>query len=287
MKELRRSVFTAFLAVFIFVAAGPVWAGSLRFYYSTYLGGGGNDYGWGLALDGSGNAYVTGYTDSTDFPTGPAFQGAWTGSDDAFVSKLAPGGTALVYSTYLGGGGTDRGYSIAVDNTGRAYVTGRCSSTDFPTAQAFQGTFGGGNRDAFITKLGPNGTALGYSTYLGGGALDQGNEIALDGSGNVYVSGRSSSTNFPTKQAFQGTKAGGYDAFVTKLVPSGTAIAYSTYLGGGNDERGIKIAVDRSGKAYVTGRCSSTDFPTAQAFQGTFGGGNRDAFITKLGPNGT
>ncbi|MCP4666466.1 MAG: hypothetical protein GY849_08860, partial [Deltaproteobacteria bacterium] len=253
--------------------------------YSTYLGGSALDQGNEITLDGSGNIYVVGRSDSTNFPTKQAFQGTNAGNQDAFIAKLDPTGATLAYSTYLGGASLDQGIGIALDGSGNVYVSGRSSSTNFPTKQAFQGT-NAGNQDAFIAKLDPTGATLAYSTYLGGASLDQGIGIALDGSGNVYVSGRSSSTNFPTKQAFQGTNAGGYDAFITKLVPSGTALAYSTYLGGGNDERGIKIAVDRSGKAYVTGITHSTDFPTKQAFQGT-NAGDTDAFVTKLVPSGT
>ncbi len=285
MKELRRSVFTAFLAVFIFVAAGPVWAGSLRLYNATYLGGGVNDYGWGIAVDNSGNTYVTGFTNSTDFPTGQAFQGTNAGNEDAFVSKLAPGGTALVYSTYLGGTGVDRGLGIAVDGSGNAYVTGRCDSSDFPTVQPINGTLGG-SRDAFVSKLAPSGTALTYSTYLGGGAVEQGKGIALDGSGNAYVTGYTESTDFPTVQPINGTLGGSRDAFVSKLAPSGTALTYSTYLGGGNKDRGARIAVDVSGNAYVTGRTNSIDFPTAQPFQGALSS-NYDVFVSKLAPSGT
>ncbi|MCP4557291.1 MAG: hypothetical protein GY836_17945, partial [Herbaspirillum sp.] len=272
--------------VFILVAAGPALAGSLQLSYSTYLGGDETDRGYGIAVDGSGNAYVTGYTGSTDFPTGQAFQGN-VGSVDAFVSKLAPSGGTLVYSTYLGGGGIDRGYGIAVDGSGNAYVTGYTGSTDFPTAQAFQGTYAGGSWDAFVSKVAPSGGTLVYSTYLGGGSGDSASGIALDTSGAAYVTGYTWSTNFPTGQAFQGALGGGgnYDAFVSKLAPGGTALTYSTYLGGAGYETGNGIAVDGSGNAYVTGYTTSTDFPTAQAFQGTRPG-DYDAFVSKLAPSG-
>jgi len=179
------------------------------------------------------------------------------------VTKLNPTGTALVYSTYLGGTGNDAGYGIAVDTAGNAYVTGVTYSTDFPTTTgAFQTTFGGGYGEAFVTKLNPTGTALVYSTYLGGTGSDIGGGIAVDTAGNAYVTGSTGSTFPTTAGAFQTTFGGVYDAFVTKLNPTGTALVYSTYLGGTGNDAGDGIAVDTAGNAYVTGFTESTDFPT-------------------------
>ena len=178
---------------------------------------------------------MTGTTHSTDFPTTPGpSRRPIGGNDDAFVTKLNPTGTALVYSTYLGGTSDDYGYGIAVDTAGNAYVTGYTASTNFPTTPgAFQTTYGGGSDDAFVTKLNPTGTALVYSTYLGGTDSDGGYGIAVDSAGNAYVTGYTASTNFPTTPgAFQTTFGGNGDAFVTKLNPTGTALVYSTYLGG-------------------------------------------------------
>ena len=185
--------------------------------YSTYLGGSGNDWGYGIAVDSSGNAYVTGLTFSTDFPTQNAFQRRFGGATDVFVTKLNSSGS-LVYSTYLGGSRPDWGYGIAVDSSGNAYVTGLTDSTDFPTTQnAFQRTFIG---DAFVTKLNPSGSLV-YSTYLGGSGMDWGRGIAVDSSGNAYVTGWTDSPDFPTQNAFQrrygGYGGGGEDVFVTKL----------------------------------------------------------------------
>jgi len=281
--------------------------------YSTYLGGVGGDLGYGIAVDAAGNAYITGSTESSNFPTTAGayrtnFQG---GVADAFVAKLNPTGTALLYSTYLGGSGYDEGYGIAVDAVGNAYVTGHTDSTNFPTTSgAFQTIFGvGGFADAFVTKLDPNGTALLYSTYLGGDNYDEGNGIAVDAAGNAYVTGDANSADFPTTPgAFQPTLGGGTcfggpcsDAFVTKLNPTGTAVVYSTYLGGSGNEAGFDsggIAVDSAGNTYVTGVTRSVDFPTtASAFQTTYGGGTcgvspnifpcGDAFVTKLNPVGS
>ncbi|OFV91359.1 MAG: hypothetical protein A3H28_11940 [Acidobacteria bacterium RIFCSPLOWO2_02_FULL_61_28] len=263
--------------------------------YSTYLGGSsGENYHpqAGIAVDPSGNAYVTGTTFSRDFPLVNAFQPAYGGSWDAFVAKLNPAGSALVYSTYLGGSGTDKGFGIAVDSSGNAYVTGGTGSTNFPTANALQAAFAGGapdafsGADAFVTKLNAAGSALVYSTYLGGSSVDQGNGIAVDSTGNAYVTGDTLSGNFPTANAFQSTLRGHYNAFVTKLNAAGTALVYSTYLGGGA-EGGHGIAVDSAGNAYVTGTTfGSTDFPTANAFQAALGGAD-DAFAAKLDTNAT
>jgi beta-propeller repeat-containing protein len=253
--------------------------------YSTYLDGSG---GFGIAVDSSGNAYVTGGA-GFNFPTtAGAFQRTLGGFQDAFVTKLNPDGSALVYSTYLGGSDFEEGRGIALDSSGSAYVTGGTSSTNFPTStEAFQTTFGGGFLDTFVSKLNPDGSALVYSTYLGSSDFDEGLGIALDSSGNAYVTGGTSSTNFPTTPgAFQTTLGGFQDAFVTKLNPDGSALVYSTYLGSGDG--GFGIALDSSGNAYVTGFAGSTQFPTTiGAFQTTFGGGFLDTFVTKLNPDGS
>jgi hypothetical protein len=201
------------------------------------------------------------------------------------VTKLNPAGAALVYSTYLGGSGVDVGFGIALDGAGNAYVTGETNSIDFPaTAGAFQTTFGG-VLDAFVTKLNPTGSALVYSTYLGGNDTDQGLGIAVDAGGNAYVLGSTSSTNFPTTAgAPQPTFGGVLDASVTKLNPAGSALVYSTYLGGSSDDFPGGIALDAAGNAYVTGYTLSPDFPTtAGAFQTTPSGpGFVNAFVAKL-----
>ena len=263
--------------------------------YSTYLGGAGDDQGFGIAVDSSGSAYVTGVTGSTNFPTLGAFQPTFAGGIDAFVSKLNATGSALVYSTYLGGSDDDEGLGIAVDASGSAYVTGFTGSTNFPTtAGAFQPTLAGGP-DAFVTKLNPAGSApLLYSTYLGGSNIDGGFGIAVDSSGSAYVTGDTASTNFPTLGAFQptfGTVSCSnppvcFDAFVTKLNPAGSALVYSSYLGGSDNDEGRGIAVDSSGSAYVTGFTLSTNFPTTGAFQPSLAG-RVDAFVTKLNPAGS
>jgi len=253
--------------------------------YSTYLGGAGTNKGTAIAVDSSNAAYITGYSDSTNFPvTGGAVQTTSGGSADVFVTKLNSSGSAIVYSTYLGGNGDDRGFSIAVDRSGNAYVTGSTSSTNFPVVAALQTRAGGGATDAFVAKLNPTGSALVFSTYLGGTGIDSGNGIAVDDSG-VYVTGSTTSANFPVAGAFQATLGGGQDGFVTKLNAAGSGIIYSTYLGGSLDDRGSSIALDSSGAAYVAGNTSSTNFPIASALQSSNGGAS-DAFVTKLSAAG-
>jgi cysteine-rich repeat protein len=251
--------------------------------YSTYLGGNSPDQGSGIAVDGSGSAYVTGETSSTDFPTANPGQCAIAGGNDAFVAKLSPAGDSLVYATCLGGSGPDSGQGIAVDATGSAYVAGFTLSTNFPTLNALQASLAGAE-DAFVAKLSPQGS-LAYSTYLGGSLADAGHGIAVDGSGSAYVVGETDATDFPTVNALQGSSAGGYDGFVAKLSPAGDALAYSTYLGGSLKDGGQGIAVDGSGSAYVTGSTFSPDFPVLNAVQGSFAG-DADAFVAKLSPEG-
>lgn len=280
--------------------------------YSTLVGGTGADSANSLAIDSKGNAYVTGFTGSKDFPTtAGAYQTAIKGAQDVFVFALNPTGTALVYSTYLGGTIVNRGWDIEVDSAGNAYVTGITNSPNFPTTNgAYQTTKSGptwnmgdpydqsyqDSFDGFITKLNPTGTALVYSTFLGGSMAEQIFSIVVDSAGSAYVLGDfTASLDFPTTPgAFQTTYGGGaYDTFVTKLNPNGTALVYSTYIGGTGDDHGEVLAVDGSGNVYISGQTVSTDFPvTANAFQKTYKGiGSNglggDAFVTKLNPNGT
>ena len=212
--------------------------------YSTYLGGsGGRDRGAGIAVDSSGSAYVTGSTNSDNFPTMNALQPTYRGGgDNAFVSKLNPSGSALVYSTALGGSGFDYATGIAVDSSGNAYVTGVTDSTNFPLMNALQPTYGGGNDDAFVSEINPSGSALVYSTYLGGSAQDAGFGIAVDSSGNAYVTGGTVSTNFPTMNPLQPANAGPTNAFVAKINTKNLSAAVKLVppnLGFGNQTVGI------------------------------------------------
>jgi len=309
--------------------------------YLTYLGGGkgvnspvgADDVGDAIAVDSAGNVYLTGYTSSLDFPvTKGSFQTTFGGQTpnqnlgpfgDAFVAKLNPAGTALVYATYLGGSGDERGSAIAVDSKGNAYVGGDTLSPNFPTLNPYQSSFKGSGGspalcstcgtlvnfgDGFVAELNAAGTALVFSTYLGGALDDSVTALALDGSGNVYVGGATLSSDFPVLNAYQ-SKYGGAastsaqpvlktgDGFVTKFDPTGKLV-YSTYLGGSADDAIMALAVDSTGAAYVTGFTSSANFPaSANAAQKTFAGpatvtGQRgfvwgDAFVAKLAPSGS
>jgi len=260
-----------------------------RLMYSTYLGGTGDDFAIDGTIDRSGNAYVTGFTTSTDFPvTRSAFQGSYGGGGtDTFVAKLNRNGSALVYSTYLGGTGFEQPSDLTVDSSGAAYVPGLTDSRDFPTtAGAFQTSFAGGNVDGFLTKLDPTGSSAAYSTYVGGSGDEGAGAVRVDRSGNAVVPGLTDSTDFPTTPgAIQGANAGGLDAFVIKLNRSGSKLMSSTYLGGSGDDgsNGSGVGLDKSGNAYVVGFTTSADFPTTGgAFQTAFGGGV-DVFVAKLG----
>jgi uncharacterized protein (TIGR03437 family) len=261
--------------------------------YSTYLGGGSLgtgaiDVGYGIAVDNTGAAYVTGDTSSTDFPTRSAFQPGWSGRYNhyVFVTKLSPTGNMLMYSTYLGGIGMDYGRGIAVDGTGAAYVTGWTWSNNFPLQSPIQTHPGDSYPNVFVTKFSPSGNALVYSTYLGGSGPDYARGIAVDGSGSAYVIGDTDSTNFPTHSPYQAS-LDGRDVFVAKLAPSGNALVYSTYLGGSGQDYGYGIAVDGAGSAYLTGQTDSSlrPFPTQPPLE-TRLRGTSDAFVTKLSPAG-
>jgi hypothetical protein len=275
--------------IYVYAFVTKLNASGNALVYSTYLGGSVGDEAFAIAVDSSGNAYVTGWTISTDFPMANPFQANSGGGDEGFVVKLNTSGNSLIYSTYLGGSGHDGPYAIAVDSSGNAYVTGDTTSADFPTANPFQSSIGGGGGyDAFVTKLDASGNSLIYSTYLGGSNGETGYGIAADPSGNAYVTGMVDSTNFPTVNPLQASIGGLINAFVTKLDASGNSLVYSTYLGGNSLDMGAAIAVDSSGNAYVTGRTYSTNFPIANPLQANLsGGGGYDAFITKLDASGT
>ena len=270
--------------------------------YSTYHGGSGIDIGNAVAVDSAGNVLMVGSTASANFPITNALDTVIGGQPDAFghymhdvfVTKFSPDGTKRIYSTYLGGSGRtyDVGYDITTDSFGNLLITGETCSSDFPTIIPVQANYGGGG-DIFIAKLNSTGSALLYSTYLGGTSpyLDIGRSIAVDTSGNAYITGWTYSSDFPTVNPLQAALKGGKDVIVAKLSADGSTLLYSTFLGGsgaGFGDFGYDIAVDSDGNAYVTGATDSLDFPvTSSALQTSFAGGDDDIFISKIDSTGT
>jgi hypothetical protein len=262
--------------------------------YATYLGGSENaDKINGLALAPDGTVYATGQTLSEDFPTTPgAFDRVMNddgqgGVYDAFVSVLDPDGSDLIYSTFLGGDHSDYGHALTVAADGTAYVTGEAQSTDFPTTPgAFDETYNGGG-DPFITRLSPDGSDVAFSTFIGGEAIDTGKAITLGAGRDVYITGNTSSTTYPTTLgAFDRTFNGLNDAFATKLEASGASLIYSTFLGGGNTDSGKDLAIDPGGSLNLVGNTNSPDFPTTPRAFDRVMAGTGDAFVSRLDPTG-
>ena len=256
----------------------------LNLDYSTYLGGAGNDNAFALAVDASGCAYICGNTSSTDFPLQNPYQSD-TESWNAFVSKLSSTGSTLIYSTYVGGDQDDSGTGIAVEADGSAYITGSTASIDFPTLNPFQASHAAGLKDVFVSKLSSSGSALVYSSYLGGDNYDHGGGISVE-NGSAYVAGWTRSSNFPARNPYQSVYAGGFsDIFVSKVSSTGSSLVYSTYLGGEDTDYGDGIFTE-NGSAYICGLTRSTDFPTENPYCSTYIG-NGDAFISKLSSTGS
>jgi len=253
--------------------------------YSTYLGGSANDWGLDIDVDNSGSAYVCGSTASADFPVLDPSQGSFGGFWDAYVAKFSLDGSTLVFATYIGGSGSDAGMRIAVDASGCPYLTGETWSPNFPTQNAYDGTFSGGT-DAYVVKLSSAGNSLIYSTFLGGSdpqtsVEEIGYGIAVDEAGSAYIVGRTSSTDFPKVNAFDSSLGGTRDAFVTKFSPIGNTLAYSTYIGGSKTETAFGVAVDDSGHVTVIGRTECADFPIRAALDSTLNG-TSDVFVSEL-----
>lgn len=269
--------------------------------YSTFLGGASSDVVMGVAVDGSSNTYVTGYTTSANFPTATPLNGTRSGaSSDIFVSKINPAGTALVYSTYLGGTGFDHGHAIAVEASGAVTITGDTSSANFPLQNPLQPVYGGGAADLFITRLNPAGSALTYSTYLGGSATDANGSdeafshmLSVDAAGNALVIGATSSVNFPTVTPLQVAFGGQADVVIAKVNATGSALVFSTFLGGSSVDVGTSIAASAAGDIFITGGTNSTNFPVQAALDSTHGGGTcgtslcPDAFVARLNATGS
>ncbi len=261
--------------------------------YASYLGGSGTEYGRAVKRDSQGNFYIAGRTSSSNFPVHAGFQGTYAGQGglgygDAFVVELDPNGASTIFSTYLGGNGDEEARGLAVDTTG-VYVAGRTDSllTQYPTTLGAIRTTPGTGSDMFVTKLGPAGNALLYSTLIDGGASDECNGLAVDSSQNAYVVGQAGSTMPTTNGAFQTTFGGGTsDAWIGEINPTGTAFVYATFLGGNGADVATGVALDSSNNAYVCGYTSSTNFPTQSAHQSTYGGGASDAFLASVNSAG-
>jgi Leucine-rich repeat (LRR) protein len=255
--------------------------------FSSCLGGWEADRIEALAVDSSGAVYVAGSTESSDFPIANAYQATKRSYCDAFVSKLSPDGTSLVFSTFLGGSSFDVVNALALDSSGNLYAAGQTFSSDFPTVNAYQASPGGDN-DGFIARFSTDGSTLLYSTYLGGNEYDSLRGIAINSSGEIYVAGDSCSNNFPLANALQTTQTEG-DAIVAKLSPSGSSLMFSTYLGGSDMDLAYGLAIDSGGAVYVGGTTRSPDFPTVNAFQSTLAGSGEehDGFVSKISSNGS
>jgi hypothetical protein len=272
--------------------------------YSTFIGGSNQDGGSSIAVDAIGDAYITGWTFSPNFPvTNGAYQDTMYEIQDVFITKLNSTGSSLIYSTFIGGRGGNSGTSIEVDSIGDTYITGATNSPEYPsTGSAYQKTLKG-TQNAFITKINSTGSALIYSTYIGGDSYDTGNSIVFDSQGNAYITGQTGSTNYPTTSSAFQTKYGGGgtpyyyadgyeyygDAFITKLNAAGSNLVYSTFIGGDSTDAGNSIDIDANGNAYITGSTSSHNFPiTIGAFQSKLGdSASENAFVTKINSSGS
>ncbi len=282
------TTFNGFVDAFV----AKVNASGTALDYAGYIGGTGNDSGRGIAVDSAGNAYVVGNTTSsqTSFPVAFGPDLTFNGLTDAFVAKVNPAGTALVYAGYIGGTSNDFGLGIAVDGSGNAYVVGQTQSseTSFPVAIGPDLTYNGGGFDAFVAKVNAGGTALDYAGYIGGEANDLGFGVAVDASGSAYVTGSTASSTFPATVGPYLTPNGLDDAFVAKVKSDGTALEYAGFIGGSGNDSGRAIAVDSLGNAYVTGTTQSdeTTFPVIGGPDATHNGSD-DAFVAKVNASGT
>ncbi|MGB5764890.1 MAG: DUF4347 domain-containing protein, partial [Sedimenticolaceae bacterium] len=256
--------------------------------YSTFIGGTGSDIGQSIAVDASGNAYVTGSTTSSDWATVNGYQASLSGAGDAFLLKLNSTGDSLLYSTYFGGSDatwTDTAYDLALDASGNVYIAGDARSADMPLVNAYDSTLGG-TRDAFVAKFDTSQTgasSLLYSSYFGGSGVDYANTIAVDSTGAFVIAGYTDSTDLTTLNAYQASSSGGVDAFVTRFDSSGSAVTYSTYLGGSLTDWAEAVAIDNAGNIYVGGDTDGGIPTTAGAYDTTHNGSD-DGFVTKIDP---
>lgn len=257
-----------------------------RLLYSTYLGGSNREKAESIAVDHFQCAVIAGMTDSSNFPCLNAYQSKPAGKLDAFIAKLDSSGSALIYSTYLGGSRDDAAFDIALDSAGNAYLGGETISADFPTNSAYQSSIGSREQDIFLTKLTSTGSGIIYSTYLGGKGIDFGGHLAPGPDNSLFVTGTTWSDDFPTRNCYSPARAGKYDAFVGKLSSSGSTLLYSTYLGGEGVDFGNDITVDQSGAAFIAGFTVGSGFPSLNPLWKRNDEGG-DAFIFILSPTGS
>jgi hypothetical protein len=287
LGESRSSDFTNGTVDNADIFVGKLTANGGAFTYA-FFGGSKDDFATGLAVDADGNTYISGSTQSDNLAGPNSINPALSGPSDALVIRFNLD-SGFSYSTIVGGTGDETGVSIAIDATGNAYISGRTTSGDFPTANALQPAYGGGDSDAFVSKIAPDGSSLVYSTYLGGSSTENSvnrSGIAVDSEGNAYVTGDTTSTDFPLKDPIRSSNTGiEFDAYVSKIDPTGTAFVYSTYLGGDEDETGVGIATDAAGNAYVAGMTRSTSFTGSGSTRPP--GVTTDAYVAKLNPAGS
>jgi fibronectin type 3 domain-containing protein len=252
--------------------------------YSTFIGGNSNEVGYDISLDSSGNAYLTGYTESTDFPTKNGYENDYFGGDaDVFIVKLNPTGSAIVFSTYLGGNDEDVSYDILIDQQRNVYILGETQSSNFPTSIGAYDSVHSGYYDVFVTKLNYTGLELNFSTFVGGSSWDYGDGFVLDSNGDIYVTGFTRSTNFPiTSNAYDNTYELNYDAFVFKLNSSGTELLYSSFIGGNNWDLSRGIDIDSENNVYIVGNTTSSNFPTTSGAYDDEQNGIGDVFLVKM-----
>lgn len=254
--------------------------------YSTIIGGFAGDWLDSIVVDSQGNAVVTGNAESEDWPMVNAFDPTWSSSlpnlPDIVLFKLNASGNGLVWSTYIGGNGSDYARAVALDTSDNVYVVGGTSSHDFPLVNPIQSSFSGGWSDIFILKMSSDGQSLLYSTYMGGNELDEARDILIDNLGYAYIAGYSNSLNFPITNATGSENKGDYDSLVVKLNPEGNSSVFSSYYGGSNDDRAYGIAIRDQSTIYITGRTSSLDFPKHNEDVSSYYGGEDDGFILML-----
>lgn len=267
----------------------PIVIDPLFLAYSTFLGGYDEDHSQAITLDDANNVYLTGGTGTNVFPIVNAYNDTYGGGElDVFVSKLSADGSTLIYSTFIGGKASDEGYAITLDDSNNIYITGYTGSMDFPIINAYNATYGGGDRDVFVCKLSADGSTLLYSTFIGGRDEEISRGLVLDETNNIYITGFTWSNDYPTMNPYNATYGGGEnDVFVSKFSADGSTLIYSTFIGGSGSDHGNAIALDSSNNIYVMGYTASSNFPTVNAYNSTYGGGSHDAFVCKISAVGS